>query len=674
MGDDEPDISELAEKAKIVAEATGRDESDVLADLLDDGIVNMSNEGEKGKDLVTQLKEAAELITTVQSINKEVSENKVLNGGENSTEVKVETTLEGDIVDRAIESIQRKSENIKKLVITLTPLFLLLTGGGLEALGIIDVMGAEEDNWDDDYYEVRGCTAPDAENYDPDATHDDGSCWWDDNNGGGGGPPHQNCDWRWDDTSYTNDEEPDSLYVFASFSSPQCPHEMHGDFSMGLVKDGVFLTSEEDYGMKFYENQDLGHQFIDLEPGTYRLEFHFHNYETNSDWNWQSPRTYVIEESMECDAFLQNQNVFLDDKDEEQNAVTMTVDIAIPSEVGDACDSHQFELTWRLYIDNQVQYEEHSWEDGWISDSDRADFASFTIDDVAVGTYDPRIILKLDDTVIDEKWLSDTITIAEQTVFGCTDSEATNYDESANEDDGSCEYPEPEDPCDVEIINHYRGHVADDAEQDAILVAFRVVPSNCEGEQIEIDIQLFQNGYDANYSHWQIVSGDVPIDISHTFDGVAVGNSWTPTIIASLGSDILEQVWFWGIDIVEQEPETCEINLFGIELTTNNTSASVFFDLDCGYEENDLEGYNVSVQFLVYHLNETNQGANGTGPIMWTTQLYYIEGYADDVRTLVLDNFTVENTTHYDFYWYAVWEDADGNQQFIEQTWLNREM
>ena len=50
MGDDEPDISELAEKAKIVAEATGRDEADVLADLLDDGIVNMSNEDEKSKD------------------------------------------------------------------------------------------------------------------------------------------------------------------------------------------------------------------------------------------------------------------------------------------------------------------------------------------------------------------------------------------------------------------------------------------------------------------------------------------------------------------------------------------------------------------------------------------------------------------------------------------------
>ena len=116
MGKDETDISELVEKAKIVAEATGRDEQDVLADLLDDGIVNLSNEDAKGKDLVTQLKEAAELITTVQAINKDVSENSVLNGGENKTEVQIETTLEGDIVDRAIESVQRKAENIKKMI------------------------------------------------------------------------------------------------------------------------------------------------------------------------------------------------------------------------------------------------------------------------------------------------------------------------------------------------------------------------------------------------------------------------------------------------------------------------------------------------------------------------------------------------------------------------------
>ena len=85
---------------------------------------------------------------------------------------------------------------------------------------------------------------------------------------------------------------------------------------MGLVKMENFL--EEDYGMKFYENQIWDINSL-IWKRNLPFKFHFHNYETNSDWNWQSPRTYVIEESMECDAFLQNQNVFLDDKDEEQN-------------------------------------------------------------------------------------------------------------------------------------------------------------------------------------------------------------------------------------------------------------------------------------------------------------------------------------------------------------------
>ena len=672
MGKDEPDISELAEKAKIVAEATGRDEADVMADLLDDGIVNLSNEN-NGKDLVTQLKEAAELITTVQAINKDVSENTVLNGGDNKTVVEIETTLEGDIVDRAIQSIQRKSENIKKLIITMTPLFLLLTGGSLEALGIIDVMDSDEDEtWDDEYYEVWGCTAPDAENYMVDATIDDGSCYWEDNNGGGGGPP-VNCQWIWSDNSFMDNEN--HLVVRANFEDNSCPHEMEGRFVVELHKDGEYQMEHSWENIRFKHNYEVQHSFPDLGPGIYRNHFIFETYD-GSNWNWDSPETHEVMEEIECSAFLQNQDVFLDDKDEEQNAVTMTVDIAIPSEIGNACDSHQFELTWRLYVDSQMQYEEHSWEDGWISDNDRADFTSYTIDNVAVGTYDPRIILKLDgDTVIDEKWLSDTITVAEQTVFGCTDSEATNYDESANEDNGSCEYPEPEDPCDVEIHNHYRGHVAEDEEQDAILVAFRVVPSNCEDEMVEIDIELYQNGYYANYSHWLEIDGDNEYtDVSHTFDGVAIGNSWTPRITASLDDEQLEQVLFWGIDVEEQEPENCEINLFGISLQTNNTTATVAFDLDCGYDTNDLEGYNVSVQFLIYHVNETNSGPNATGPLEWTTQMYFIEGFADDVRTLVLDNFTVENTTHYDVYWYAMWEDADGNQQYLEQKWMNREL
>ena len=163
---DEVDMDELTERAKVLAEATGRTVEDVMADLLDDGILNESNrEKDEPKDLITQLKEAAALITTVQEINKEVSENKVLNGGENKTDVKIETTLEGDIVDRAIASAQRKADDLKKLIATLVPVFLLLTGGSLEAFGVIDVLGSDGDDGGDDdiYIEYGGCmAAPDS--------------------------------------------------------------------------------------------------------------------------------------------------------------------------------------------------------------------------------------------------------------------------------------------------------------------------------------------------------------------------------------------------------------------------------------------------------------------------------------------------------------------------------
>ena len=107
---EEVDLDELKEKAKVLSEATGRSEADVLADLLDDGILNQSNKpGSSDGDLISELKRAAELIGTVQQVNKQVSENSVLNGGQNKTDVKIETTLEGDVVDRAIESAQRKA-------------------------------------------------------------------------------------------------------------------------------------------------------------------------------------------------------------------------------------------------------------------------------------------------------------------------------------------------------------------------------------------------------------------------------------------------------------------------------------------------------------------------------------------------------------------------------------
>ncbi len=679
VGEEEkPDMDELREKAEVIAEATGRSVEAIIEDLLDDGIVNLSNEEKNNKDLVEQLKEAAELITTVQAISQEVSDNTVLNGGENKTDIVVETTLEGDVVDRAIESLQLKADNIKKLVITLAPIFLLLTGGSMEAFGIIDIWDSEseDDDYDPYYDEIYGCTAPDAENYMVEATMDDGSCYWDDNNGGGGGPPPANCQWTWSDTSFLDNEN--FLVIRANFGDDSCPHEMEGRFIVELHKDDEYQTEYEWDNIKFKQNYEVQHSFSDLESGIYRNHFIFEAYD-GSSWNWDSPETHeVYDTSCYSQTELDNPSLSAEGND-------LVIDMVF-SDLSDCGQDIQINIeVWRggqLY-DTLTYGEVHEgvyWIDS-IGDTTIRVQGKGELMDIPDGddwTVKARYRhANADDSPYESEWFqSNSIVIDEidDAIYGCTDITAKNYDTMATDDDGSCEYP-PDEPCEVEIQNHYRGHVADDEEQDAILIAFRVAPSNCEGEKVEIDIELYQDGYDANYTHWVEINGDNQYtDISHTFDGVAVGNSWTPRITATLDGEQLEQVLFWGIDVEEQEPETCEINLFGITLQTNNTTATVAFDLDCGYYENDLEGYNVSVQFLIYHVNEKNSGANGTGPLEWTTQLYFIEGYADDIRTLALDNFTVENTTHYDFYWYAIWTDADGNQQFIEQTWLNREL
>tara|TARA_R110002033_G_scaffold153737_1_gene190175 strand:+ start:1056 stop:2633 length:1578 start_codon:yes stop_codon:yes gene_type:complete len=523
MGKGEPDISELAEKAKIVAEATGRDETDVLSDLLDDGIVNMSNENNR-KDLVTQLKEAAELITTVQAINKDVSENTVLNGGDNKTEVQIETTLEGDIVDRAIQSIQRKSENIKKLLITMTPLFLLITGGGLEALGVIDVMDGEGE---DIYY--------------------DDSCF---------------PSWGYDEYGYLEDNNLEVRFTFQDYNTCGIEH-FGGHFIITLFESGDETEQVFIHNIDFIDYITMEYTFEDLEGGDYhyRVEFHVVECEDGScehgdEYYLPTSNYYYIEALESCDAYFINEQAYLLEDDTEKDAVRISADVALV-EGAKNCDGEQFEIIWKLYQDNEVKYEHKTWEDGVVTDTDGADYTFHTWDAVEPGNYNPKAVLILNGDILDEKWIAHSISI-EQPIYGCTDSVATNYDSMATDDDGSCEY----------------------------------------------------------------------------------------------------------------EPEICEINIFQIDLFTNTTHATVNFDLDCGYEPNDLEGYNVSVQFLIYEVNAT---ANDS-PLEYDTALHYIQGFVGDTQVIVLDNFSQNNTTHYDIYWYAIWIDDEGEQKVIEQNWLNREM
>ena len=257
-------LDEIVEKARVVADATGRDEEDVLADLLDDGIVNDSHRPtEVPKDLITQLKEAAELITTVQEVNAQVSENKVLNGGENRTEVVVETTLDCDIVDRALASAQRKADDLKKLIVTLIPVFLLLTGGSLEAFGIIDIVRSEED---------------------------DGDPW----------PPDCNPEWIYEDTSRAVNDA-DLLVAFKFTDNEDCDITINGHFIITLVSNGE-LYDEDTIDVGYFSNEVvITQEFNDLEDGTYEVQVELHELECKdgtcshgANWN-MDPITIQIE-------------------------------------------------------------------------------------------------------------------------------------------------------------------------------------------------------------------------------------------------------------------------------------------------------------------------------------------------------------------------------------------
>jgi len=133
---DTPDIQTSLENADEIAKLTGRSKGDVIADLLDDGKLN------------------------------------------NSNAIKENTSA----IDRATEMANKTH----KLLTALIPILILLSTSGLELSGIIDLTPAgngDDDEWfweDDEGNEydemIWGCTNDAAENYDPEANVDDGSC------------------------------------------------------------------------------------------------------------------------------------------------------------------------------------------------------------------------------------------------------------------------------------------------------------------------------------------------------------------------------------------------------------------------------------------------------------------------------------------------------------------
>lgn len=117
------DVTELAAKAKILSEASGREEADVLTDLLDDGILNESNLDKR------------------------------------------------DLIDKAQDKVNR----FRDLLASLVGIMVVVASGGLlDATGVVDIHDIGEEPWED--MGRGGCTYDWADNYDRKAEWDDGSC------------------------------------------------------------------------------------------------------------------------------------------------------------------------------------------------------------------------------------------------------------------------------------------------------------------------------------------------------------------------------------------------------------------------------------------------------------------------------------------------------------------
>jgi predicted transcriptional regulator len=527
---------EIREKAKVIAEATGRSEQAIIDDLMDDGIVNLSNEEKKDASLVEQLKEAAELIATVQSINQQVSDNTVLNGGNNKTEVAVETTLEGDIIDRAIDSVQRKADNIKKLAVTLVPVFLLLTGGSMEAVGITNFFGSDDsdDDYDPIYVEYGGCLNPDALNYDPEADYEDGSCEFDDS-GGGGGPPDCEPDWWWqneaifdhdhDGQGFNND-----LRVQVDFRDlNSCNIHMNNGYFEIMVGDEDRILE-----YNFHDEFTINEHYLNLPAGDYYVTVDYYTYDGNS---WSGPTAWVTMES-------------------------------------------------------------------------------------------------------------------EPEIRGCTDSSATNYDDKATEDDGSCEYPPEE--CQV-VIEDIITTVNDNTLE--VAVDINVNENTDCPNNLDLAIVITNDGND--YEYTTVISATDGVR-KHTFQFVYNG-FWIPSVSIEEGN---QQLAFDDSEAVQvdYQPECDDPYLYSIQGFTTSDTFRVAYDPDCpGNSERDI----------IVTLSARPHGTDTTLKSV-TDSKTIVDAQYDD-WSITLSDFVESPYTHYDFTWVMAWQDSNGDYQVDFTNWSNIE-
>ncbi len=320
---------------------------------------------------------------------------------------------------------------------------------------------------------VEGCTNPCATNFDDNANSDDGSCEYPN--------PDDGCDLTTDSYDTANcqiiNAEPDcddnNDTTIDSFDTANCTCVNESTIVEGCTNPCATNfddTANSDDGSCEYPNPDDG---CDLTTDSYdEVNCVIINAEPSVDDgcdlttdSFDAVNCIIINSAPDCD---DNNDTTIDSFDTANctcvnestivegctNPCATNFDDTANSDDGsceypnpdDGCD-----LTTDSYdtVNCVIINSEPNVDDGCALTTDSFDTANCQIINAEPDCDDNN------DTTIDSFDTANCTCVNESTIVeGCTNPCATNFDDNANSDDGSCEYPNPDDGCDLTIDSY----------------------------------------------------------------------------------------------------------------------------------------------------------------------------------------------------------------------------